>query len=206
MQAAPLDSESLAQLSWLIPWINHACTAFVIYRAAWARVTGFYILFWVTVAFLIPKTAAVILFIWGGRKYTRLAENKKKVNAVAKKLSSSPEIRGNSFRVLGDEDGKMMLETLLSEIQRAQKRIHIETYILKADKIGREIIEALTLRARAGVEVRLLLDGVGSWGTPTFLCQPLIKAGGQVAEFNPILPMQGKGFCQLEKSPKNRYF
>jgi cardiolipin synthase len=156
-------------------------------------VTGLYILFWISVAILVPKSAALILFIWGGRKYTQLARKKREVNAVAKKLTSDSEIRGNRFSVLGDEDGKMMLETLLREIRLAQKRIHIETYILKADAIGREIISALAQRARAGVEVRLLLDGVGSLGTPQFLCQPLIKAGGEVAQFNPILPMQGKG-------------
>jgi len=206
MQAAPLDSDSLAKLAWLMPWVDHACTLFVIYRAAWARVTGFYILFWVTVGILIPKTTAIILLIWGGRKYTRLAKNKREVNAIAKKLTSESEIRGNRFVVLGDEDGKMMLETLLSEIQKAQKRIHIETYILKADAIGREIISALTQRARAGVEVRLLLDGVGSWGTPHFLCQPLIKAGGEVAQFNPVLPMQGKGSANWRNHRKIAVF
>jgi len=193
MQGTLLVIDRLPELAFLLPWVDCACTFFVIYRAAWARVTGFYILFWISIAILIPKSAALVLFIWGGRKYTQLARNKREVNAVAKKLTSDSEIRGNRFMVLGDEDGKMMLETLLREIRLAQKRIHIETYILKADAIGREIISALAQRARAGVEVRLLLDGVGSLGTPRFLCQPLIKAGGEVAQFNPILPMQGRG-------------
>ena len=198
--------DRLPELAFLLPWVNYACTLFVIYRAAWARVTGFYILFWISVAILIPKSAALILFIWGGRKYTQLARNKKEVNAVAKKLTSDSEIRGNRFVVLGDEDGKMMLETLLREIRQAQKRIHIETYILKADAIGREIISALTQRARAGVEVRLLLDGVGSFGMPQFLCQPLLKAGGEVAQFNPILPMQGKGSANWRNHRKIAIF
>ena len=206
MQGTLLVLDQLPELAFLLPWVNYACTAFVIYRAAWARVTGFYILFWISVAILIPKSAALILFIWGGRKYTQLARNKREVNAVAKKLTSDSEIRGNQFKVLGDEDGKMMLETLLREIRSAQKRIHIETYILKADAIGREIISALTQRARAGVEVRLLLDGVGSFGTPQFLCQPLIKAGGEVAQFNPILPMQGKGSANWRNHRKIAIF
>jgi len=112
MQGALLVLDRLPELAFLLPWINYACTAFVIYRAAWARVTGFYILFWIGVAILIPKSAALILFIWGGRKYTQLARNKREVNAVAKKLTSDSEIQGNRFTVLGDEDGKMMLETL----------------------------------------------------------------------------------------------
>ena len=206
MQDASQVLNRLPELAFLLPWINYACTAFVIYRAAWARVTGFYILFWIGVAILIPKSAALILFIWGGRKYTQLARNKREVNAVAKKLTSDSEIQGNRFTVLGDEDGKMMLETLLREIRQAQKRIHIETYILKADAIGREIISALTQRAKAGVEVRLLLDGVGSLGTPRFLCQPLIKAGGEVATFNPVLPMQGKGSANWRNHRKIALF
>lgn len=206
MQGTLLVLDRLSELAYLLPWVNYACTAFVIYRAAWARVTGLYILFWISVAILIPKSAALILLIWGGRKYTQLARNKRQVNAVAKKLTSDSEIRGNQFSVLGDEDGKMMLETLLREIRLAQKRIHIETYILKGDAIGREIIAALTQRARAGVEVRLLLDGVGSFGTPRFLYQPLIKAGGKVAKFNPILPMQGKGSANWRNHRKIAIF
>jgi len=206
MQGTLLVIDRLPELAFLLPWVDCACTFFVIYRAAWARVTGFYILFWISIAILIPKSAALVLFIWGGRKYTQLARNKREVNAVAKKLTSDSEIRGNRFMVLGDEDGKMMLETLLREIRLAQKRIHIETYILKADAIGREIISALAQRARAGVEVRLLLDGVGSLGTPRFLCQPLIKAGGEVAQFNPILPMQGRGSANWRNHRKIAIF
>ena len=206
MQGTLLVLDRLPELAFLLPWVNYACTFFVIYRAAWARVTGFYILFWISVAILIPKSAALILFIWGGRKYTQLARNKREVNAVAKKLTSDSEIRGNQFTVLGDEDGKMMLETLLREIRQAQKRIHIETYILKADAIGQEIISALAERARAGVEVRLLLDGVGSLGTPRYLCKPLIKAGGEVAQFNPILPMQGRGSANWRNHRKIALF
>ena len=206
MQGTLLVIDRLPELAFLLPWVDCACTFFVIYRAAWARVTGFYILFWISIAILIPKSAALVLFIWGGRKYTQLARNKREVNAVAKKLTSDSEIRGNRFMVLGDEDGKMMLETLLREIRLAQKRIHIETYILKADAIGREIISVLAQRARAGVEVRLLLDGVGSLGTPRFLCQPLIKAGGEVAQFNPILPMQGRGSANWRNHRKIAIF
>ena len=30
-------------------------------------------------------------------------------------------------------------------------------------------------RAREGLEVRLLVDAVGSWGTPLVLCRPLLR-------------------------------
>ena len=59
-------------------------------------------------------------------------------------------------------DGNLMFEAVLQDIKNAETSINAEYYILKRDHIGRRFIQALTEKAKEGVEVRLLLDAMGS--------------------------------------------
>ncbi|MBM3380888.1 MAG: phosphatidylserine/phosphatidylglycerophosphate/cardiolipin synthase family protein [Betaproteobacteria bacterium] len=61
-------------------------------------------------------------------------------------------------------DGKEYFPALLHEISQAQKSIAIETYIFENEALGREMVRALNAAQARGVQVRLLVDGVGSAG------------------------------------------
>lgn len=80
-------------------------------------------------------------------------------------------------------DGSDMLESLLKDIKAAKETINIEYYIIKRDKIGRRFIEALTEKAKEGVEVRLLMDALGSRTITKGIVKDLIAAGGKVGYF-----------------------
>lgn len=83
-------------------------------------------------------------------------------------------------------DGNDMFSRLLQDIRAAKKHIHLLYYIFKDDRIGSKIVEALRERARCGVEVRLLYDGVGSFLTfgPGF--RELRQDGAEVNVFSPM--------------------
>lgn len=51
---------------------------------------------------------------------------------------------------------------MLSAIGEARHHIHVQTFILGADEIGRQMLDALAERARSGVRVRVLYDRFGS--------------------------------------------
>ncbi|GGD75925.1 cardiolipin synthase [Paenibacillus nasutitermitis] len=51
---------------------------------------------------------------------------------------------------------------ILGSIEKARHHIHVEFYTIRDDKIGRRLKEALIRKAKQGVEVRLIYDGVGS--------------------------------------------
>ena len=84
-------------------------------------------------------------------------------------------------------DGKTKFTDLLEAIRNARDHVHMEYFILKDDGLGRDIMKALTERALAGVEVRLLVDGVGSGGLPRHCYDELTAAGGKHAVFFPSL-------------------
>jgi len=81
---------------------------------------------------------------------------------------------------------------MLAAIRGAQRFIQFEIYIFRADRIGNQFLEALVERARAGVEVRLLYDAVGSLGLTDSFFAPLLGAGGKVAVFHPVAPWRAK--------------
>ena len=67
---------------------------------------------------------------------------------------------GNSVTVL--KNGVEIFPAMLSAIRSAKKTINLEFYIYWDGTVGRQFAEALAERARAGVEVKVILDAVGS--------------------------------------------
>ena len=51
---------------------------------------------------------------------------------------------------------------MYSEIEKAVHHIHLQSYIIVDDKTGERFKNLLIKKARSGVEVRLIYDGVGS--------------------------------------------
>jgi cardiolipin synthase len=82
-------------------------------------------------------------------------------------------------------DGKATYAALVEAIQAAREHVHVEYYIYAGDRTGTLVREALVARAKAGVKVRVLLDGVGSRLKREFT-QPLEDAGVELAYFHPV--------------------
>ncbi len=91
---------------------------------------------------------------------------------------------GNRIEVL--TNGEVYYEAELEAIRRAEHNINLEAYIFKKGEVGRRFVEALTERAQAGVEVRLVLDALGSFTSWESYFERLRAAGGQVAWYHPF--------------------
>ncbi len=83
-------------------------------------------------------------------------------------------------------DGHSMFLALLKEIGRARHHIHIETYIICDDPLGRLVADALMDKARQGVEVRFIYDDVGCWNVPNAFFERMKEAGVDVHAFMPV--------------------
>ena len=85
--------------------------------------------------------------------------------------------------------GGATLAALLAAIDAAQHHVHLEYYIFEPDQTGTQLLNALTAKARTGVEVRLLVDGVGSPALLSHRHRRLVDgfraAGGELAVFHP---------------------
>ena len=84
-------------------------------------------------------------------------------------------------------DGASLFERMKEDMRRATKHIHLLYYTFRNDGLGREILDILEQKAREGVEVRLMYDGLGSLRWFSRMFEPLKKAGGAVRPFSPVL-------------------
>lgn len=83
-------------------------------------------------------------------------------------------------------NGHDFFTTLLVSIANARHHIHLETYIIEDDPLGRLIADALIDKAAEGVEVRFIYDDVGCWKVAGRFFERMREAGIDVHAFMPV--------------------
>ena len=99
------------------------------------------------------------------------------------RASDAPLRDGNRLRLL--KNGPVTYDDWLTEIARAERWVHLENYIFRADKVGYRFAEALCEKAQEGVPVRVLYDWFGCLDTPRAFWRRLRSAGVEVRAVNP---------------------
>ncbi|GIO40079.1 cardiolipin synthase [Paenibacillus antibioticophila] len=101
------------------------------------------------------------------------------------RLSESPITGCNETEIYSS--GEPAFHAMLEAMYRARHHIHIEFYIFRDDGIGRQFKQAMIEKARQGVKVRLVCDGLGSYQLPQAFVKELEQAGAEVYFFLPPL-------------------
>ena len=79
-----------------------------------------------------------------------------------------------------------LIAAMVADIQVARKRVWLESFSIADDAAGKTVVAALIERAKAGVDVRVIYDTIGSIATPYLLFDELLAAGVQVHSFRSI--------------------
>jgi phosphatidylserine/phosphatidylglycerophosphate/cardiolipin synthase-like enzyme len=98
--------------------------------------------------------------------------------------NSSLPFGNNKIEVL--TDGYQFFPMLLHDIAQAKNHIHIGIYIFEDDALGRLVADALTAKAREGVEVRVIYDDVGCWKVKNRFFEQMRREGIEVEPFMPV--------------------
>jgi cardiolipin synthase len=162
---------------------------------------------WISVLAWLPILGIAVYYFFGPR---RLRRRKMRLQASAKRiaraarffddqvdderwsglaravmsLGEAPPLPAQDIEVF--VDGDALYDAIERAIDAAQEHVHLEYYIFDGDEIGTRIRDALIRARKRNVEVRLLLDGIGSVSLANAFLRPLEAAGGQVAFFNPV--------------------
>ncbi|MDP4084219.1 MAG: cardiolipin synthase [Bacillota bacterium] len=107
----------------------------------------------------------------------------RKKHRASLKNEESPLLYGN-FDIF--PHGKELFADYFQELKRAKKHIHVLFYILKDDAVSHEFVTLLKEKAQEGVEVRLLLDRLGSYKVKHKTIKDLREAGVLFAFSNRI--------------------
>ena len=152
---------------------------------------------WVVSLALLPYLALPIYLLIGDRKSVSAQAPESRVTVPAMGLASTT--LAERFRQLSaamglppaatyeglviHEDGREALEALRAVMNQASRTLDVSTFLLGRDGLGVEVSAILMQRAQAGVQVRLLIDGIGIYmgGIPAL--GPLRRAGVVVELF-----------------------
>ena len=107
--------------------------------------------------------------------------------ALEEALVGSPLTAGNEVVLL--RNGPATYQAMFVAIAAARDHVNMETYIFEDDEVGQRFAQLLMERQRAGVQVNLIRDGAGTFGTPPAFFQRMRDAGIRVLEFNPLNPL-----------------
>jgi cardiolipin synthase len=171
---------------------------------------------WLMAIIFIPYLGVPLYLIFGGRKMISKAETKPKLSQDQSKPCCDTYIRkgylfepGNGiFPPSADNcitfmpEGKQAFETILNLIENARHSVYIATFILGKDETGSAIVRALARKASQGLKICLLLDALGSVRISKNFLLPLLKAGGRVAFFMPMIHWPFRGRANLRNHRK----
>ncbi len=110
--------------------------------------------------------------------------------ALEEVVAGTPLVTGNRVTLL--QNGSATYDAMFAAIGQARHHIHLESYIVEDDEVGRRFADLLIARQQAGVQVRLIYDAVGAWSTPAEYFDRLTQAGVQVLQFNPVNPLTAR--------------
>ena len=195
-----------------------ALDAAAITRAIWRGRGVTATLAWIFAILVIPVFGAIAYLLVANPGIRRTARRKRLVTetlrarvgvgsaastgalAVAARTTGMPPTTGNACDLLA-ENAFAFVE-IAQAIRAATRSIWVEKYIIRGDTTGRQFLQLLTERARAGVEVRLLQDAVGSFWLGRRELAQLRTAGARVEEFLPLNPLRRRWAVHLRNHRK----
>lgn len=113
-----------------------------------------------------------------------LASSDEQLRTSMGALFGSSYIPGNRVDTLAN--GIQIFPAMLHAIREARQTISFETYIYWRGAIAEEFADALSIKAREGLSVKVLLDWVGSLPMDERLIQRMRDAGVQIVRFRPV--------------------
>jgi cardiolipin synthase A/B len=140
---------------------------------------------------------------WGplsARKSAAIVAQLKRVNGNLDVLDRQTVLEqqiGGSELVVGNEvtllqDGPATYDAMFEAIRAAKDHIDVESYIIEEGAVGERFSDALLERQAQGVQVNVIYDSVGTFGTGKAFFDRLTQAGVQVIEFNPVNPLAAR--------------
>ena len=169
---------------------------------------------WLLVVVLVPYIGVPLYLMLGGRKMRRAASRKANIKLSAGntlcfekgtlidrflRSYGMPGATANN-RVSLCRTSEERYTAMVDLVKEATQNIWITMFILDPDEVGKEFIDRLARRAAEGLDVKLLLDSVGSLRTTRRFLSPVVEAGGQTSFFISLTASQR--FRQLRHGSK----
>jgi cardiolipin synthase len=131
----------------------------------------------------LSQQAAVLAESYDARGETGVDQSQRELMRLATRISGATVTSGNDIVLYHDAERAFL--SLSLAIEAARSHVHMQYYIFADDETGRAMRDLLVKKASEGLEVRLLLDAVGSWKLRRSFIKSMRRHGVQVAFFHP---------------------
>ncbi|MDE2261055.1 MAG: PLDc N-terminal domain-containing protein, partial [Gammaproteobacteria bacterium] len=156
---------------------------------------------WIATCWLLPFAGTILYLLFGvNRVRTRARQLRAgltpaplgvhppqdlatQLTRIGDAVTQRPRLPGN--QVVSLENGENAFPLMLEAIRTARQSIWLSTYIFETDEVGRQFIAALADAAGRGVQVNVLVDGIGEWYSWPHAVRLLRTAGVNAARFLP---------------------
>lgn len=118
------------------------------------------------------------------RPADRAVDDRERIRLGLEAVLGIPFTAGNEIEAY--RNGDEIFPPMLDAIANAQRRVEFLTFVYWSGHIAERFVEALSERARAGVQVMIMLDGIGALPMPGEYIERLRAAGCEVRWFRPI--------------------
>ncbi|HRE81821.1 MAG TPA: cardiolipin synthase [Opitutaceae bacterium] len=116
------------------------------------------------------------------------------------RINEIPLTRTRQARLL--PSATLFYDALKERIDAAQHHVHVQFFIWRSDEAGDRLRDSLVAAAQRGVQVRVLVDEIGSVLLPSKYFQPLIDAGGEFSWFLTVNPRRNRFLFNLRNHRK----
>ncbi len=184
---------------------------------------GAYKIIWLLLVLTVPLPGAMLYLVFGNKRTTRPL--RKKLEAARplpdwpdesaplyEELTAADQRAAQTFRTVQNATGfplrpnrsatyyplgDDMFPVMLEELEKAEKFIFAEYFILEDGLMWDSMVDIMARKAAQGVDVRVLYDDLGSIGTYSWKnAEALAKKGIRIAPFNPLVFIKGTLNCR----------
>jgi len=160
---------------------------------------------WVAVSIALPYVGALLYLVFGINRIREAARESYQASSPVDESEAISEPAGTLLRprsMVGEsvtdiglrscdsidilENGEGSYPAMLADINAASERVYCSTYIFQRDETGKKFIKAFCDARDRGVDVRILVDGLGGIAYPPSVLRTLRKHRLPSVVFNPI--------------------
>ncbi len=192
-------------LSLFVTLFAAACAATASYHVLMTKRDSRSALAWVGFCVLLPIIGPLLYLMFGINRVSKAAQKLYQSTVPPDSTRAIKEPAGTDFRPLslvGESvtgkglrscndirmlvNGEKCFPTMLADIKNATDRVYCCTYIFQNDRVGDQFVRALKSAMARGVDVRVLIDGLGGIAYPPSVLGKLRRAKIPFERFNPI--------------------
>ena len=160
---------------------------------------------WIALCIILPVAGPLIYLLFGINRINHKAKRDYRIKIPRQYLDTVSEPEGTNFRPLSGigenltrrglsdcselvllENGEQLYPAMIEAIHHARSRVLLASYIFDHNNSGLAIAEALAAAVQRGVEVKVIIDGMGEFMTLPRIGNHLLKLGIPFCRFNPV--------------------